>query len=140
MGTDPVVALSGTLLPDFIDWFNGSPYGEITPLLPDDPFPGYTAPPLDRIWATAPYFHNASVPDLALVLDSSARPKYWRRVDYDSSNFDQNTLGWPYIELDLDGMGGADGLPDSDRVHVYDTTRPGFGNGGHTLRRRAERR
>ena len=62
----------------------------------DDPTPGYTAPPLDGIWATAPYFHNGSVPSIALVLDSAARPGTWRRLDYDSTNFDQDALGWPW--------------------------------------------
>ena len=53
-----------------------------------DPVPGYTAPPLDGIWATGPFLHNGSVPNLALVLDSTRRPTYWRRVDFDSTNFE----------------------------------------------------
>jgi len=32
---------------------------------------GYQAPPLDGVWATAPYFHNGSVPTIADVLDSN---------------------------------------------------------------------
>ena len=35
---------------------------------------GYQAPPLDGIWATAPYLHNGSVPTLAALLKSSTRP------------------------------------------------------------------
>jgi mono/diheme cytochrome c family protein len=131
IGTDPLMAAEASMLPEFQQWFEDSPYGQFTSVVTDVPFPGYIAPPLDGIWATAPFFHNGSVPTLELVLDSARRPKYWRRVDYDSSNFDENTLGWPYTELDLDGTGGADGLPPEDAKHVYDTTRWGYDNGGH---------
>jgi mono/diheme cytochrome c family protein len=131
VGTDPVMAGSVTEYAEFIRWFNESPFGEVTTLVADDPFIGYVAPPLDGIWATAPFLHNGSVPTLELVLDSSRRPKYWRRVDYDSTHFDEARIGWPFVELDLDDTGGADGLPASDRKHVYDTTRFGYGNGGH---------
>ncbi|MFY0533496.1 hypothetical protein [Nannocystis pusilla] len=78
------------------DWFNESFYGMFSEVVTDDPTPGYTAPPLDGIWATAPYFHNGSVPSIALVLDSTARPSRWRRLDYDSTHFDQAALGWPW--------------------------------------------
>ncbi len=40
---------------------------------------GYVAPPLDGIWATAPYFHNGSVPTLWHVLHPDQRPPVWRR-------------------------------------------------------------
>jgi hypothetical protein len=39
---------------------------------------GYVAPPLDGVWATAPYLHNGSVPTLAALLDTRNRPTYWR--------------------------------------------------------------
>ena len=42
---------------------------------------GYTAPPLDGIWASAPYFHNGSVPTLWHVLHPKERPEIWRRVE-----------------------------------------------------------
>ena len=35
---------------------------------------GYVAPPLDGIWASAPYFHNGSVPTLWHVLHPETRP------------------------------------------------------------------
>ena len=41
---------------------------------------GYTAPPLDGIWATAPYLHNGSVPTLWHLLHPDRRPKIWRRI------------------------------------------------------------
>src|SRR5262249_31728989 len=92
-----------------------------------EPQAGYIAPPLDGIWATAPFFHNGSVPTLELVLDSSRRPVYWRRTSLDSSDYDWTAVGWNYAEL----PSGKTDQPDA--VHVYDTTRPGYGNGGHVF-------
>ena len=43
--------------------------------------PGYVAPPLDGVWATAPYFHNGSVPTLWHVLHPTKRPPVWRRTE-----------------------------------------------------------
>lgn len=40
---------------------------------------GYVAPPLDGVWASAPYFHNGSVPTLWHVLNPESRPVVWRR-------------------------------------------------------------
>ncbi|MEM9457331.1 MAG: hypothetical protein AAGF11_24340 [Myxococcota bacterium] len=128
IGTDPLVAneVNDTT---FADWFNESWYGEIGQLTTGDPFPGYVAPPLDGIWATAPYLHNASVPNLELVLDSTRRPQWWRRVDYDSRNFDEQAVGWPYVHLPY----GQEDAPEDVRKHVYDTTRLGHWNTGHTF-------
>ena len=50
--------------------------------------PGYQAPPLDGIWATAPYLHNGSVPTLYHLLGpASDRPRLvlTRRSESDSS-------------------------------------------------------
>ncbi len=41
---------------------------------------GYVAPPLDGVWASAPYFHNGSVPTLWHLLHPTQRPAVWRRV------------------------------------------------------------
>jgi len=40
---------------------------------------GYQAPPLDGVWATAPCFHNGSVPTIAGVLESKSRPSIYTR-------------------------------------------------------------
>lgn len=128
VGTDPLLASQEAELP-YVGWFNESWYGEIGQLTPDEPFVGYVAPPLDGIWMTAPYFHNGSVPNLALVLDSTRRPQYWRRVDYDSQTFDEASVGWPYLELPY----GQDDAPADERKHVYDTTKLGHWNTGHTF-------
>lgn len=130
VGTDPVVAEGGTLwAPYLVDWYNGSYYGQITRMEADDPWPGYAAPPLDGVWATGPFLHNGSIPTIALVLDSTRRPTYWRRVDYDSTNFDQTSLGWPYV----DTVVGHDVLAPDDAKWVYDSTQFGHDNGGHTF-------
>ena len=40
---------------------------------------GYVTPPLHGVWASAPYFHNGSVPTVWDVLKPSDRPSMWRR-------------------------------------------------------------
>jgi mono/diheme cytochrome c family protein len=130
VGTDPVVAEGGTLwAPQLVEWFNASFYGALTRMVVDEPFVGYIAPPLDGIWATAPFLHNGSVPSLALVLDSERRPTYWRRVDYDSTHFDEVNLGWPYVELEQ----GHDDVAGAEAKLIYDTTQFGHHATGHTF-------
>jgi hypothetical protein len=128
VGTDPTLATVAHETP-FASFFNSSWYGQIGQLTTGDPFVGYVAPPLDGIWATAPYLHNASVPTLELVLDSTARPAQWRRIDYDSTHFDEVALGWPWIPV----HGFPDTVPEDQQKHVYDTTRLGHWNTGHTF-------
>jgi mono/diheme cytochrome c family protein len=129
IGTDPVVAEAGVVhSPELVSWYNGSFYGGITQMVPNDPFPGYMPPPLDGIWATAPFFHNGSVPTVELVLNSHARPTYWARTDLDSTNFDEAAMGWPYVVHD----GPPDALPPAERKMVFDTTQWSQSNAGHT--------
>ncbi|MCY0991041.1 c-type cytochrome [Nannocystis sp. ILAH1] len=131
IGTDPsfaTLSAEGGFYHHLKDWFNESFYGMFSEVVTDDPTPGYTAPPLDGIWATAPYFHNGSVPSIALVLDSTARPSSWRRLDYDSTHFDQAALGWPW-----EPATAWSEAPVSERKFIYDTTAFGYGNGGHTF-------
>ncbi len=130
IGTDPVVANAGVIhAPELVSWYNSSFYGSITRMTPDDPFPGYMAPPLDGIWATAPYFHNGSVPTVELVLNSTARPKYWKRVDYDTTHYDEEALGWPWVSVPYSQAEA----PDSEKKYIYDTTYWSQSNGGHTF-------
>lgn len=51
---------------------------------------GYIAPPLDGIWATAPYFHNGSVPTLWHVMHPEQRPVIWQRT---KDGYDQQKVG-----------------------------------------------
>ena len=89
---------------------------------------GYQAPPLDGVWATAPYFHNGSVPTVYHVLNSAARPRYFTRsyrtgVD----DYDPVKLGLKVTTFDAPPAAKRAGPRD-----VYDTTVPGRTNGGHT--------
>lgn len=127
VGTDPALALSATQSEDpYIDGFNRSFFGERARWAPA---PGYVAPPLDGVWATAPYLHNGSVPTIQALLASERRPTYWTR-SFDSTDYDDETLGWNYTALDH----GKDGEPDpAKRKRIYDTTLPGYSNAGHTF-------
>jgi mono/diheme cytochrome c family protein len=92
---------------------------------------GYQAPPLDGIWATAPYFHNGSVPTVYHVLNSKARPKiFTRSFETGVKDYDQAKLGWKIRVL---REGPDPDLPAYERRKVYDTTQPGRGNAGHTF-------
>ena len=132
IGTDPTLvehAYSEAGL-SYTDWFNRSWYGREGLAAAG---PGYVAPPLDGIWATAPYGHNGSVPNLTAWLDSTARPTYWRRIpetSADPEGFDAADVGWRHEALGT----GQDGVADPvARARIYDTTQPGHDNGGHTF-------
>src|SRR5262249_33804031 len=123
---DPSLAMLATdQSGPYVDWFNGSFYGQMSWL---SPAPGYIAPPLDGIWATAPYLHNGSVPDLETLLDSTKRPKYFTRP-FDSSMYDPNKPGYPFTVVDH----GHDMEPNAQmKKQIYDTTLTGYSNAGHT--------
>lgn len=130
IGTDPVLARNG--LPGaadrYLGWFNRSFFGEIARAAPAD---GYIAPPLDGVWITAPFLHNGSVPNIAVLLDSSKRPKYWTRsFTSAAADYDPESLGWKYTELPYGKSGAQDAR---ERKKIYDTTRPGYSNAGHTF-------
>ena len=61
------------------------------------------------------------------MLNSQARPTYWRRVDYDSSHFDEYAVGWPWVESETSWDDTAEG----ERKFVYDATKLGHWNTGH---------
>ncbi len=105
----------------FLDWFNTGWFGNSNNPLQIVPQGGYIAPPLDGIWGTAPYFHNGSVPNLYLVLNSGMRPKYWSRT-FNNSDTDKTKVGWNYTEE----------TSKTDK-NTYDTTIKGYGNGGHNF-------
>lgn len=92
--------------------------------------PGYQAPPLDGVWATAPYFHNGSVPTLSHVLNSKARPKlYTRSFKTGEADYDKERVGWKITEL---RESPSERVPAIERRKVYDTSKPGRSNAGHT--------
>ena len=116
--TDPLYA-SYSLDAPIVQWYNESWFATSDPPSRLEPEAGYIAPPLDGIWATAPYLHNGSVPTLEALLDSPRRPEAWSRSG-DSHEYDFDKVGWKYEE----GKRGK---------WAYDTTLPGMGNGGHTF-------
>jgi cytochrome c5 len=127
VGTDDTLALGTSQFADeFVTWFNESFYGEVAYLAPA---PGYVAPPLDGIWATAPYLHNGSIPTLAALLDSSRRPRFFTR-SYDTSDYDEEAVGWRFTELE---RGQEAAASEEERVRIYDTTNLGYDNRGHTF-------
>lgn len=127
VGTDPAYAEQAYAASDrFMHWFNQSWYGEIAQARPAL---GYIAPPLDGIWATAPFLHNGSVPTLAALLDSDTRPDYWRR-SADRAEYDQAAVGWVYEALTHGKEGASD---PAQRKRIYDTTLHGYSNAGHTI-------
>ncbi len=126
VGTDPALALEAYEEWDrFTHWHNASFFGEISHLAPAR---GYIAPPLDGIWATAPYFHNGSVPTLDAVLSPTTRPRFWTRDFADSTALDRVRVGWQYETLTAAEVLA---LSATEQRRLYDTTRRGYGNQGH---------
>jgi mono/diheme cytochrome c family protein len=92
---------------------------------------GYQAPPLDGIWATAPYLHNGSVPTVYHVLKSDARPEiYTRSFKTGTEDYDTVKLGWKTVDVKRDA---SKKMEPFERRKIYDTKQPGRGNGGHTF-------
>ncbi len=121
VGTDPLLAQVYQQYPEYHTWFNSGWFAADSAviwarLLPTN---GYVAPPLDGIWASAPYLHNASVPTVWDLLDSKNRPTFWER-SYNNTDYDPERLGWRYQRHTK-----------HKNEKTYDTTLPGYGNQGH---------
>ena len=132
IGTDPV--LGRALRPELVERFNkswlsrelapdGQPYRFVEPK-------GYQAPPLDGIWATAPYFHNSSAPTVYHVLNSKARPKFFTRT-YGTSreDYDEAKLGLKISVLTTPPSAQLSGF---ELRKIHDSSQPGRANTGHT--------
>lgn len=87
---------------------------------------GYVAPPLDGIWASAPYFHNGSVPTLWHVLHPDARPAAWRRTSREG--YDRERVG---LAIEERAAPPADLADPWDRRAWFDTSRRGKSAAGH---------
>lgn len=118
--TDSMLYKSNYSNPQFVEWFNKSWFTRGNHPARLEPFNGYIAPPLDGIWATAPYLHNGSVPTLEALLNSDLRPVYWSR-SFDKPLYDYEKVGWIYKKQEQSGK------------NVYNTTKPGYSNAGHTF-------
>jgi mono/diheme cytochrome c family protein len=112
-------------------WFAQEKKGWFANCYPTRQTDGYQAPPLDGIWATAPYLHNGSVPTLYHLLNSPTRPRvFTRSYRTDQEAYDAEKVGWKITVLD---RGAELRLPPYERRKIYDTTERGRGNGGHTF-------
>ncbi len=121
VGTDPALAEAHFALADFENWYNQSWYATTAPAARFETEGGYVAPPLDGVWATAPYLHNGSIPNLWTLLKSSDRPTFWRR-SMDNEDYDLSMVGWEFTEESS-----------KTDVNTYDTQLLGYGNQGHNF-------
>lgn len=117
--TDSLLHQANYSNPQFVSWFNKSWFTTGDHPAQLVPFSGYLAPPLDGVWITAPYLHNASVPTLEALLNSKLRPRYWSR-DFDNPQYDYVQLGWKHKSEE-----------EARNTSVYNTTLAGYGNYGH---------
>ena len=141
IGTDPVRL--GALTPYQRRAYSASWFGQYgKDQVVADPG-GYVAPPLDGIWASAPYFHNGSVPTIWHLLHPSERPTVWRRTDIvagengadsptqgelEAAQYDQSRVGLP-IEI-FNGMPTT--IKRGSEKRTYFDTRPrGKSAAGH---------
>ena len=124
VNTDPI-RVQG-LTKEFRAYFNKTWFAQNSSHAEEVPT-GYVAPPLDGIWATAPYFHNGAVPTIYGVLTEAARPKYFRRIggakDYDAKN-----VGLKFETLNTPA---SSKLAPEARRRIVDTTISGLSNQGH---------
>jgi len=85
---------------------------------------GYKARPLDGVWATAPYLHNGSVPNLYLMLGTKAE-RDEVAFSAESREFDPVNVG--LVTKDL------------PKLERFDVNLPGNSNAGHEFREGKER-
>jgi hypothetical protein len=121
VGTDPSVLEFYTQNKVFVDWYNVSWFSKGNGSARLTPTDGYVAPPLTGIWASAPYFHNGSVPSLDAVIDSKIRPAIWER-SLGNDNYDHAKLGIKYVLKTAKGNN-----------LTYDTNLKGHSNKGHNF-------
>ena len=101
-------------------WFNN--YGEKAVV--ESPG-GYLAPPLDGVWASAPYLHNGSVPTLWHLLHPERRPTVWTRS---AEGYDSERVG---LEHEALAELPARTLTRPERRRYFDTRRFGKSAAGH---------
>jgi mono/diheme cytochrome c family protein len=130
IGTDPArfEGLSDRLVAHYNSTWLGADYPVETKRV------GYQAPPLDGIWASAPYLHNGSVPTLQAVLDSASRPsRFSRPPSTDFAHYDTSAVGWKFERVSADEHTATAKRSPFQAKFIVDTSRFGMGNGGHTF-------
>jgi mono/diheme cytochrome c family protein len=91
---------------------------------------GYQVPPLWGIWASAPYLHNGSIPNLRGVLFPQERPKTWKLVD------DPLGINTPFTPYNIDNPGlkvEVNLTASPGNTKIYNTESPGCSNSGHDI-------
>ena len=132
IGTDPV--RSRELSDGLVAHYNKTWLGQDHPVAEEAK--GYQAPPLDGIWATAPYLHNGSVPTLGMLLESKSRPARFRKpADTSFEHYDAKNVGWRVDVLDPGDVDRPQDRPSPifENRRIYDVRRRGLGNQGHTF-------
>ena len=129
IGTDPARARG--VSDKSIDHYNSTWFGRVHPVDKTVPL-GYQAPPLNGVWATAPYLHNGSVPTVYDLLKSDSRPsKFLRQPTTSFDQYDQAKLGWHVKRLnDHESPKFNDTF---ETRSLFDSSRYGLGNQGHTF-------
>jgi len=123
LGTDPVRLTA--LTDEHRAWFQRSWLGNYNTSDPPWKATGYIAPPLDGIWASAPYLHNGSVPTLWHLLHPDERPVVWMRTE---DGYDQHKVGLEITTFDeVPGTVRSAG----DRRMYFDTRKFGKSAAGH---------
>jgi len=124
-----------------VDYYEAREMSELGTLYAPLEGKGYVAPPLDGVWATAPYFHNGAVPTIAAVLNSESRPEIWSREPSPRA-YDLDRLGLIYTELSREEYNAqidtsseaAYKTKDSlSQMFLYDTEGFGRAKKGHTF-------
>jgi mono/diheme cytochrome c family protein len=88
---------------------------------------GYVAPPLDGVWASAPYFHNGAVPTLWEVLNPSERPLVWKRTE---DGYDVQKVG---LEVERMSTVPPEAATAVEKRYYFDTRKWGKSAAGHTF-------
>ena len=99
---------------------------------------GYFAPRLDGIWARFPYFHNASVPNVRVLLTAPEnRPKVFSLKDAgEEYRFSQKDLGLTLPEPGSDEEKELEKQARKGARDVYFVERQGHSNQGHNFSKR----
>jgi hypothetical protein len=90
---------------------------------------GYLVPPLDGIWARAPYLHNGSVPNISELLEAPERrvKKFYRGA----MTYDQKNMGWVSDQPEENGRKLFEYRTVADVEAEKSEPIPGNSNSGH---------
>jgi len=125
VGTDERrIELTGAELASAV---NASSYGQY---IDARPATAYTAPPLTGIWASAPFFHNGSVPTLWHLMRPDARPeRFW----VGGHALDLKRVGIAGVDDGAGGWAPPEGYTPWAISEEIDTSDYGLGAHGHEV-------